>query len=198
MGDCFDITMAPGLSKIKEYEDDDDDDDESQDAVEQVTKALNWLRGSEAEQEDPVTQTLSAEEERAQEMEKALDWLKSNDMDYDNADLDDEDSVAAMSLISEVLPNAETKAAREVATAMENALDWLRSNDATQDLNVDEPSVSSFQSFKKHEDNLEGKAAKDERARDMEAAVDWLKGGEKTKGKSKGKTKEKSKEKSKE
>lgn len=134
--DCFGVTNTPGLPKIKEDDDDDEDDDESEGAIEQ---ALGMIRGALGDQDlFGMTKTLSAEEERAQEMEKALDWLKANDTDFDNADLgDDEGSVAAMSLISEILPNAETMAAKEVASAMESALDWLRSNDAAADFNVD-------------------------------------------------------------
>ena len=52
---------------------------------------------------------MTEEEKRAKEMEDALNWLRDNDLDYDDWDLDDVQSISAMSKMKSVVAPDEDK-----------------------------------------------------------------------------------------
>jgi hypothetical protein len=118
---------------------------------------------------------LTAEQERAKEMEDALSWLRTNDLNYDDPDMDDA-SVQTMSKIKSMVPGALDKDDLVKVPQMESALDWLRNSDdaSVKTFNVDDISVSS----RKKLGGVGLGTPEEARLKDMENALNWLRSNE--------------------
>ena len=114
-------------------------------------------------------------------MEDALGWLRDNDLDYDDLDLGDVQSISAMSKMNSVVAPDEDRSAFEVAGAMESALDWLCSNDAAKDFSLDYLSPASKGSKRSFGSGRISQLSDERRAKDMENALGWLRANEATK-----------------
>jgi len=146
-----------------------------------MESALDWLRNNEAAARDlddlsdlasfkslglAKDRQATSEEKRVSEMASALDWLRSNDA-AGTGSLDDMSLAPIRSMGGTGIGGNSKMAA---------ALDWLRQNDG--DLGgFDDPSVGSRSARSGGTLATRGPITDEEkRARDMAAALDWMRG----------------------